>query len=249
MPCERGGGVMAGSVQSAAALPGERVLRGDLIDQAVREINRIYVLKGLEAAKGIGEYLLRTFFHDDPEEFRTKGRKHLSFRRLAERPDLRVSYMHLWRCVSVLDQLKALPAELADALPVTHHVLLLPVHDERLKVLLARKAVRQNLSKHDLRAEIRRLRPLVAAANGTGTPRGRPPVPPVVRLVWLWGRVAKEAGKGEAAAGPAFERVPREKLDAVLADAEKHLATMRAFVDRLRRQLGKARLGPGHGVG
>ena len=170
-------------------LPGETAVRRELIDSAVHEINRLYVTKGLEAARGIGDYVLRTFFDGKTQNFRKRGRKHVSFRKLAEREDLRVSHMFIWNCVAFVDQLKMLPSDLANALPVTHHTLLLPVHDEKMKVTLARKAVRENLSKRELAVEVLRIRK--QKSNG-GPRRGRPPSPRSRRCrpAWTWPRTA-----------------------------------------------------------
>ena len=212
-------------------LPGEDKVRGDLVNQAVSDINRIYVTKGLEAARGIGDYVLRTFFAGDVESFRCRERKHASFRELAERKDLRVSHVFLWNCVAVTEQLKALPNDIANALPVSHHKLLLPVHDEKAKVTLARKAVRENLTTQQLAVEIRRLRK--QKSNG-GTRRGRPPTPPVVRVLRSFGRVAALA-RSKDVSGNDLDDLPPETLRIMITETERDLTTMHALVDRLRR--------------
>jgi hypothetical protein len=223
-------------------LPGETTVRRDLIDSAVHQINRLYVTKGIEAARGIGEYVLRTFFDGKAQNFRKRGKKHVSLRKLAERDDLRVSYGFVWKCVAFVDQLKVLPSEVASALPVTHHTLLLPVHDEKIKVTLARKAVRENLSKRELAVEVRRIRK--QKSNG-GTPLGRPPTPPVVRVLSLLGRVAAEAERHVAKVD--LDHLDAERMRALIRDAEKHLVTMHTLVERLRRYIDDAPADLGHG--
>ncbi len=213
-------------------LPGESAVRLDLVDSAVRDINRIYVGKGLEAARGIGEYVLKTFFDGKTRNFQRRGRKHVSFRRLAERGDLRVSHMFIWNCVAFVDQLKLLPSDIAKALPVTHHTLLLPVHDEKTKVLLARKAVRENLTKRELAVEVRRVRE--QKTNG-GARRGRPPTPAVVRVLALLARVAAQAQPDVAKVD--LDHLDGRRVRALLSDAESHLAAIHALVERLRGQL------------
>jgi hypothetical protein len=220
-------------------LPGETAVRSDLIDQAVREINRIYVGKGLEAARGIGEFVLRTFFDNSMDTFRAKGKKHISFRKLVERDDLRVSHVHLRNCVVLVDQLKALPVELANALPVSHHTVLLPVHDEKAKVVLARKAVRENLSKRALETEVRRLRP----RNGDGTRRGRPPTPAAIKAVALIVRAELQLKQAGAELGRDLNDATTLKLAAALAAAERRLTDMLSAVHLLRRQLEKEHRG------
>jgi hypothetical protein len=225
-------------------LPGEDKVRSDLVNQAVSDINRIYVGKGLEAARGIGEYVLRTFFAGDVESFRCRERKHASFRELAERKDLRVSHVFLWNCVAVAEQLKALPNDIANALPVSHHKLLLPVHDEKTKVTLARKAVRENLTTKELAVEIRRVRR--HATNG-GKKRGRPPLPAVIRLLNSLGRLGVLAASKEVGTCD-LDELPAEKVRTIIIDAERYLAAMHALVERMRRRLDNdAAAETGHG--
>lgn len=59
-------------------LPGEKKADQTLINSAVQEINRIYVVGGLQTVLQIGEYLLQTFFNGKPANFREKEKKHVS---------------------------------------------------------------------------------------------------------------------------------------------------------------------------
>jgi hypothetical protein len=236
--------VLAATSRKASPLPGETSVRRDLIDSAVRELNRIYVTKGLEAARGVGEHVLRTFFDGKVENFRRRGQKHVSFRKLAGRDDLRVSYGFIWKCVAFVDQLKALPSDLANALPVTHHTLLLPVHDEKTKVTLARKAVRENLTKRELAVEVRRIRK--HKSNG-GARRGRPPTLPIARLLHSFGRLATLARSKEMADSGDLHGLPLEKVRTMIGEAERHLATMHTLVERLRRHFDDVPAEMGHG--
>ena len=224
------------TLAKASPLPGETAVRRDLIDSAVRELNRIYVTKGLDAARGIGEHVLRTFFDGKVENFRKRGRKHVSFRKLAEQDELRVSYGFVWKCVAFVDQLKVLPSDLANALPVTHHTLLLPVHDEKTKVVLARKAVRENLTKRELALEVRRIR---KQKSDGGKRRGRPPTPPVVRVLQSFGRVALLA-RSKDVAGRDLDDLSPEQMRIMITETERDLTTMHALIERLRRQLDDA---------
>ena len=49
-------------------LPGESDVDSQILDQAVIELNRIYIAKGLEAARAMGEYVLETFFDGSLEK-------------------------------------------------------------------------------------------------------------------------------------------------------------------------------------
>lgn len=230
---ERPAVVVKGPVsRPALVLPGETTTRADLVDNAVREINRLYIGKGIEAARGIGEYVLKVFFGGRSENFRHRGRSHVSFRKLVERPDLRISHAALWKCVAIVDQLKSLPGEVAGALPVSHHVLLLPVRDEKSKLALARKAIRENLTRTALEAEVRR-----ETEPPEGRPRrGRPPDPAVVRLLSALARLAKQSTAQELLDG-AVDGLSSERLAELVAGAARDLEQFRILVRRLSARL------------
>ena len=226
----------------SSPLPGEVAVQASLVDQAVKDINRMYITKGLETARAIGEYVLRTFFAGSADYFRRRGARHVSFRKLAERDDLHVSHVFLWQCVTLLDQLKALPGEVANALPFSHHKLLLPVRDEKAKVALARKVVRENLTKRQLAVEVRHLRK--PGSNG-GTRRGRPPVPPIMRVLSLLGRVAAEAAPHVAKAD--LDHLDGDRMRALVHEAEKHIGVLQGLVGRLRAKIETTTPDLGHG--
>lgn len=48
------------------SLPGAADLQPALLDEAVADLNRIYVRKGLETAREVGVYVLDRFFGGDP---------------------------------------------------------------------------------------------------------------------------------------------------------------------------------------
>lgn len=158
----------------AQPLRGEEAVDASLVAEAVQHINGVHNEKGLETAREIGEYLFARFFAGSFEAFRSKGKKHASFRALAEHPDLTVSHTTLWYSVAVLDQLRQLPADIGGALPMSHHRLLLPVKDEQAKLELAREAVQAKLGKRELEERIRQAKQI----ESTDGPRpGRPPLP------------------------------------------------------------------------
>jgi hypothetical protein len=165
------------SAAVAAPLPGEGAVDSTLLDQAVAELNRRYAVKGLETIREIGEYVLAVFFDGEPENFRDRGNGHITFRQLGERDDLRVSYAFIWRAVSVVDQLRLLPEEVASALPPTHHTLLLGVKDTKKKQDLARQAVAGEWSKDRLQVAVTKLREKEKSAAG------RPPLPAFVKAI------------------------------------------------------------------
>lgn len=160
-------------------LPGEAEVEAELLDQAVQTINQIHAGKTLETARMVGEYVLQTFFADDPESFRARGKKHVSFRELAKRDDLHPSYAFIWRAVSVVDQLRLLPEDVVAALPYTHHAALLPVRDEGAKKRLAQRAAEKGWTSRKLLDEVRKVRAKEKGAHKAG----RPPLPAFVKVV------------------------------------------------------------------
>ena len=158
-------------------LPGERTLESQIVDTAVSDLNQIYTLKGLETACAVGEYILARFFGGDITQFRHKGDEHISFRTLAERDDLQFSRSFLWYSVAVVEQLNQMPKEVADALSLSHHRLLLPVRDPALKLELAQRAVREKLCKRELEREIACSR----RSDTHGARRGRKPAHPLAK--------------------------------------------------------------------
>lgn len=166
-------------VHRAGGLVGGAEVEESVLAAAVAEINRLYAAKGLEMARAIGSYVLETFFANDTANFRTHGKKHVTFRKLAEREDLRVSYGVIWNAVAVVDQLRLLPENIAEALPLSHHKLLLPVKDADKKVKLASEAVEKNLGKRDLELRVKKVR----AKEIPGEKRGRKPESEILKRV------------------------------------------------------------------
>ena len=111
------------------------------IDRAVLDLNRLYTRGSLETVKAIGEYLLETFFDGDFEHARSRVRKDVSLRALAERDDLLFSPAFLSRSLGILEQLKMLPGDIGASLSVSHHKILLAVKSERYKRRLAANSV------------------------------------------------------------------------------------------------------------
>ncbi|MCB9764136.1 MAG: hypothetical protein H6739_30475 [Alphaproteobacteria bacterium] len=165
------------SVSPETILPGEREFSEEILDKAVSDLNKIYTVKGLETACMVGQYILNTFFGGDPDAFRGRGRRHVTFRGLAAREDLNLSYSFIWYSVAVVEQMTLLPKDIAEALPLSHHRLLLPIQDTRTKLRLAREARDQSLSKRRFEELIRKTR-----AKQPKSPRGgRPPLPSFVK--------------------------------------------------------------------
>ncbi|TVQ96392.1 MAG: hypothetical protein EA398_15995 [Deltaproteobacteria bacterium] len=214
-------------VVDRSTLRGEAEVDEDLLRDAVSDINAIYAAKGLEMARALGNYVVETFFGGDLDRFHDRGRGHATFRALAGREDLQVAYTTIWYAVAVLDQLRQLPEDIAGALPLSHHKLLLPVRDAALKVELAERAVAERLSSRALAEVIRDARPR------TSGPRvGRPPLPAFVKgLTRL--RRAVEVATAEPVDEAALQALPEEERAAMRAEFDAHIEALQALRARL----------------
>ena len=144
-----------------------------LLDEAVERINQCYTRMGMELALTVGEYVLATFFDGKPETIGSKTGKGASFRELAKRADLRMSFSYVYKSVAVVAQLRLLPQAAKEALPFSHHALLLPVRSKKAKKDLAKKALTKGWSKRQLETEVRQVRDKEKNPDRTG----RPPLP------------------------------------------------------------------------
>jgi len=163
-------------------LPGGIGIDRSLLTQAVREINTMYTRKSVETSCVIGEYLLENFFEGDIGNFDKWGDKHETFReltRLAKEGDgvLYMSYSALWYSVRILEQVRALPADIGMALPVTHQKMLIPMKDLKKKEKLAKLAVSKSMTSRQFKAEVQKAREKDRAEKNTKVSSGRPPHP------------------------------------------------------------------------
>lgn len=208
-------------------LPGELAVDDQLVQATVARLNLIYVSKGLETARLVGEALLASFFDDQLEVFEQRAPSHLSFRALAEHAQLRVSHSFLWYSVRLLPQLRALPEELATALPLSHHRLLLHVKDTQEKTELAQLAVERSLGKRELGEEIRKRR----AGSESGARRGRKALPAFVKA---FNTVRKAAQSIDAE-----QLGPSDLRDFGVDQARDYLAEVEQTLEQLARLRGQ----------
>lgn len=197
-------------------LPGETEVDGILVDHVVGDLNQIYRSKGMETARAVGELLIGAFFGGDPARFHERGKQHASFRQLAEREDLSFSHAFLWNACAVVEQLRLLPEDLASALPLSHHKLLLTVKDPVEKEKLAREAVAQGLSKRALEEAVKETRPQVAPESRPG----RKPLPAVVKGLTRLKAAVALAGSEE------LGTLDADKAREVLAELDAQVAAL-----------------------
>jgi hypothetical protein len=175
---------------------------------AVELVNDLHEAAASQGASAIGDYLLKTFFGDDPAALEAGRRSHVSYRRLARHPDLRVSGAYLNTAVRVAAQRRVLPGDLRERLSYTQHKALLGVHDAALKEQLARRALSEAWPGERLREEASATARAALPSRG-----GRPPSPPLLKA-------ARRTARSAAA------------LRALAADAPKLPASLRATLAR-----------------
>ena len=215
---------------SSLQLPGEELVDAQLLDEAVADLNQIYTTKALETARLIGKYILERFFGGDLNAFRSQGRRHVSFRMLAARPDLKFSYTYLWTCVAVVEQFDNLPHDLAEALPLSHHRMLLPIRDPQKKVALAKRAVTEGLSKRAFAEAIRPRR----TPKGSKRPILSPGQHPIARALTQIKTVLNEA-----LASPGFDDLdgmPAAETATVINELEYEVEKLSQLLRTLRNR-------------
>lgn len=227
------GGAKTEGAETSAALPGHGEIVSDLVDQAVGELNRLYRAKGLETALAVGQYVLATFFNGDTANFRSGGNGHISFRELGKREDLQVSWQFIWNSVAVVAQFRQLPANVAEALPLSHHKLLLPVKDAEQKVLLASAAMNEGLSKEALQERVKGARTSAAGESKAG----RPVLPAFVKVFTVVKKAVDLAGT-ENVTEASFVHYPKEKARALLAEIDANIAVLAAMATSVRAHVG-----------
>jgi len=136
------------------------------IDDAVRYINR----KSNEGARSlieIGEYLLQKFFENDPSKVEDRApRKGISLRKLAEHPDISLSFMSLSNAVRLAVQEHLFSDPKYKALTDSHKIALFQIPDDETKLEYADHVIEHGLS-------VRGLREMLEDAQYLAT-RGRP---------------------------------------------------------------------------
>jgi len=219
-------------ITTASDLPGGVTINDKLVEQAVVEVNRIYMVKGLEMYLGMGQFLLETFFDGDPTKFQDGASKHVSFRELAKRNDLIPSYSHLFNAVAVVAQLPQIPEDIREKLSVSHHKALLPLKDDRAKDRLARRAVDKGLSVPALRAEVQK-----ALGKLKGKSRaGRPPLPGFIKGIHKLVKAIDVVESVELNEND-LERYSPTDAKKLLIDLESQVKALDAYRQRVYEQI------------
>lgn len=230
-----------------APLPGEHEQVPALVNKAIRDLQEIQGRHRLAAALHIGRYILSVFFDDDPEAYLGRSREHVSFQALQDRASNKaenkthgLSAQWLQVAVAVTMQYEALPVDVRDVLPLSHHRLLLPIKDVSQKVEFAEKAAERNWSKEELDARSAKARDQHKVKGRTGRPRKPEFLKTLTKLSKIKGRPDAAAidwedpFPGYSAEGAAKELAEAERL---LASAEVQLTELLEFVREAKRRL------------
>ena len=227
---KRSGSELAAAAPEVLDLPGATKVDDKLVDSAVEEINRLHSAKGLELARAMGEYLVKTFFGGDLDNFGVE-KSHASWRALANREDLQVSHSTLWFSVAILAQLRQLPEDVGTALSVSHHRLLVPVRDPKAKERVARKAVEQGLTVSQFEAEVAKVRKTEKRSKG-----GRPAIPPHLKALRRLPRLLEPVSEF-AVTTDDVELLGQDRMKELLADLEAQISTLRAAQNEIQTAL------------
>ena len=212
----------------AVHLPGADSIDGALLDRAVHELNQVFCAKGLETARAIAEVVIEVFFGGSVEHFKARSGSHISFVELKKRADLQVSYQFVWNSCAVYDQLRLLPRDVVDALPMSHQKLLLPVKNQEQKVALALAAVQEKLGKRAFEERIK----LVRNAESTSK-AGRPPLPAFAKAFTVVKRAVAIARMGEIDES-SFAHFSKDEARAQIDEWDQQVRHLAAVVARVR---------------
>lgn len=215
------------STDLALGLPGETEEDAALISDAVARINGFWAAQGLETARAIGQYLIDTFFGGRLQNFHRRDGKHVSFRALADREDLRPSYSWLRNAVAVVEQWDLLPEDIRGAIPFTHQKLLLSLKDTEVKVKLAREVVEKTMGKETLAKKVQKLR------EKEGSKAGRPALPVFVKGLGKLRKAIAEA-TSEAVTAEAFATYSPKLARRLVEDVGDELKALQELFDRVR---------------
>ncbi len=208
--------------------PGDLLpFKTEKVDAAVRYINEKTILSGIELARNVGDYVLKTFFDDDYAKFADPSRsKSTSFRALLSREDLLLGSSTIYNFIRISHQFKMLPAEVVTRLTLTQHRELLPLPDPERKEAMARRALEEGWSGAALRVQVRKLMPR--------SRRGRKPLPSFAKGIRGVAK-ALDLACEEEVTSDAVSKLGPERTSALRAQLGESLARMEALKDALEK--------------
>jgi hypothetical protein len=217
--------------QAEDRLPGEREVDEALLKRCVMAIRALYGQGGLEASRQIGELLLRTFFAGDSEHFERPRRFHATYRALLSSSDLPASNSFLWYSIRLIEHLELLPDEIADVLPLSHHRLLMHIHDPDVRIQMAQLAADNGWSKRRLETAVREATPRSRRRSA-----GRPRTPSFVKGLRQLNEAVELVG-AEKIDHSLLGRVERDELAGLLLQAATDLERLSGLMGTIHKKM------------
>jgi hypothetical protein len=218
-----------------ATKPEETPVDEKLVEKAVVYIRKTLAETLFKGATDVGDYVLKQFFGDDPEQVRSQNpHKNASFRSLSEKcgGELPIAKSWLYNAVSVAVMRRLLPAGdgAFKQLPPSHQAALLPLREPVKVEKIAERAVAKNLSVRALRDIVEKE---VEKAPKEGERRGRPPTPVIVKTLNRSLKVfTLEGGKRSFTKAMVEELDEDQKKDA-LKSAQALAASLAKLIEKL----------------
>jgi len=149
------------------------VLTDEAIEEVVDKLHAMQRVVRLGHAMDIGALIVDKVYGGELQAIHTKGRKDMSFRRLAAHPRLPCSSSTLWRCVRVYELVRRIPDIVKwEVLTVTHLVAVLGLPHQAQENLL-RRAAEQHWTVEHLREVAKQGKRTVKEPDGPPTPLAR----------------------------------------------------------------------------
>ncbi|MCA9517570.1 MAG: hypothetical protein KC635_21670 [Myxococcales bacterium] len=206
------------------------------VNEAVSWLNARVQSSGLALAIEVHAYVIDRFFRGEYAAFASKNPlKSKSFNALCRREDLELSRTTLSLMVRTGEQLKTMPAPIAQALSMRHHRALLQMDDVGERNALAAIAAEQGWTAATLDEVIRSQRP--------PGPPGRPALPVVLKEARALRRAlgAPDGDDGDEAAAQALTASVRGMDVAQQEELRDALLAVEARVKALLKAVGRRR--------
>lgn len=246
MPNTRSTSLQLHASQSPDETPA--VVDQTVVDVTIAELRVLHLTAAVALARACAELLVRRVFDGDVDRALRVGRRDPNLAAVLADARLPMPPTRLWYALHLLPQLQLFGRELSDALPMSHHRLLIHVRDESARVHLAHEGC--HLSKRELEERIRAWRPggrrprprrAASAPTATAPPAVLTFAPPVqdadeaamltlLAEIERVGRAAARAVGRIADAPPVDPELLRDavrRADAAVNDIDLYIGTVR----------------------
>jgi hypothetical protein len=160
------------SADSETAKASSVVTAETKVERVVRQLNAICKTATFDFAMSVGKLIIDNFYSGDLEAWRSRGIKNVSFRRLANHPDLPMSATALYRSTAIYEVCRRIGADDWKHLSTSHVRLVLPLPPNQ-QVRLLKRAEADGWSVQRLREEVGALQPSGQVSRGGRKKRPR----------------------------------------------------------------------------